>query len=278
MPLFPSASIVLAATVMAAALPAAAGASSGSETQSAGAVSATLSYETSTDSITSTLTITRGGQVAFDGPIGRRLCGSDGGRFCGPVGAIGDAAGKSLTVADLDGSGEPQVVVELYSGGAHCCSYSTIARWTGSGYVLSSRNWGDPGFRIADLGGDGRPEFISADDRFAYAFASYAASGLPLQILRYRAGRFEDVTGQFPARIGKDAAIWWHDYRSTRGQAEARGLIAAWAADRYRLGGRASALRTLRRAAAGGDLGGRRSARRFVGTLDRRLRAWGYAR
>jgi len=269
---------LITSTSLAAAMPAGASAASGSETQSAGTVSATLSYETSTDSITSTLTITRDGQVAFSGPIGERQCGSDGGRFCGPVGAIGDAAGKSLTVAGLDGSGEPQVVVKLYSGGAHCCTYSTIARWTGSSYVLSSRNWGDPGFRIADLGGDGRLEFLSADDRFAYAFASYAASGLPLEILRYDAGRFSDVTGQFPARVRKDAAMWWRDYRSIRGRADARGLIAAWAADRYRLGGRRSALRTRRRAAAGGDLGGRRSARRFVGTLDRRLRAWGYAR
>lgn len=271
-------SALLATVVLVLQLPAAGAASSGSETRSSGSVSATLSYETSTDAITSTLTITRDGRPVFSAPVGKRICGDDGGRFCGPVGAIGDATGRSLTVADLDGGGEPQVIVKLYSGGAHCCTFSTIAHWTGSTYSLSNRNWGDPGFRIADLDRDGRLEFLTADDRFAYAFASFAASGLPLQVLRYRAGRFTDVTGRFPDRIGKDAAMWWRDYRSIRGRSDARGLIAAWAADRYRLGGRRPALRTLRRAASGGDLGGRRSARTFVGTLDRRLRAWGYAR
>lgn len=267
-----------AAMLLAVALPTAAQASSGSETQSAGTVSATLTYETSPESITSTLTITRDGQTAFSGPIGLRICGTDGGRFCGPVGAIGDALGRSLVVADLDGDGEPEVAVELYSGGAHCCTYSTIARWTGSAYALGTRNWGDPGYRIADLDRDGKFEFLSADDRFAYLFASYAYSGLPLQILRYDAGRFSDVTGRFRGRVAKDAELWWRNYRKNRGNAQARGLIAAWAADRYRLGKRTATLRTLRGAAAGGDLGGRRSARSFVGRLDTRLRAWGYTR
>lgn len=266
------------AFVLTALLPASARAASGSETQSSGRVSATLGYTTSPEAIASTLTITRDGQTAFTGPIGVRICGTDGGRFCGPVGAIGDALGKSLVVADLDGNDEPEVIVQLYSGGAHCCSYSTIARWTGSAYTLGTRNWGDPGYRIADLGHDGRFEFLSADDRFAYLFASYAYSGLPLQILRYDAGRFSDVTGSFPDRIAKDAAIWWRAYRKSRGDAQARGLIAAWAADRYRLGRRASALRTLRAAARSGELGGRRSARTFVTRLDHRLTAWGYGR
>ncbi len=85
--------------------------------------------------------------------------------------------------------GEPEVVVSLYTGGAHCCTISTLYGFqaaTGD-YRRVRRNWRDAGFRLRDIGRDGSVEFDSRDARFAYAFASYAESFLPLQIFRYRA-------------------------------------------------------------------------------------------
>ena len=49
-----------------------------------------------------------------------------------------------------------------------------------STYRSVEQDFGDPGAVIADLAGDRRLEFESADDRFAYEFAPYAYSGLPL--------------------------------------------------------------------------------------------------
>ena len=50
-------------------------------------------------------------------------------RFQGaPAGCKGrerpPASARPVTVRDLDGDGEPEVLVDLYSGGAHCCTYT----------------------------------------------------------------------------------------------------------------------------------------------------------
>ena len=120
----------------------------------------------------------------------------------GPVG------GGAVRVRDLDRDGEPEVLVDLYSGGAHCCFYTDVYR-----YVARSRTyrptvgyWGDLSPRLADLGGDGRPEFRTGDDRFAYVFGSFAASAFPIRILRFDHGRFVDVTRHFPRLVRRDAA------------------------------------------------------------------------
>ena len=39
------------------------------------------------------------------------------------------ASPRPLTVRDLDGDGEPEVLVDLYTGGAHCCFYTVILRF-----------------------------------------------------------------------------------------------------------------------------------------------------
>ena len=69
------------------------------------------------------------------------------------------------------------MLVDFYTGGAHCCFYSVIYRYVGGRYVSSFHFWGDPSYRLVDLNRDGRPDFRSADDRFAYAFSCFACSG-----------------------------------------------------------------------------------------------------
>ena len=69
--------------------------------------------------------------------------------------------------------------------GAHCCAWSRIYRYVASRrtYVASTHFWGDDfSPRIHDLDGDGKPEFTAFDDRFAYAFGSFADSSFPIQI------------------------------------------------------------------------------------------------
>ncbi len=98
--------------------------------------------------------------------------------------------------------------------------------------------WGDPSYALRDLNGDGVPELVSADDRFAYAFTSYAGSALPVQAWRYRAGHMTDVTRSFPALVRKDAAMLWKGYEQepTGEDVDVRGVLAAWMADQYLLG------------------------------------------
>jgi hypothetical protein len=151
---------------------------------------------------------------------------------------LGHDAPQTIRVRDLDADGEPEVVLDLYTGGAHCCFYSRIYRFAESSYVPLQHGWGDLGYRLRDLDGDGAPELVSADDRFAYAFTAYAGSAFPVEIWDYRAARIFDVTRHYPALVRRDSSLHWKDYLQQRrgSYRDPRGILAAWLADQYLLG------------------------------------------
>jgi hypothetical protein len=72
--------------------------------------------------------------------------------------------------------------------------------------------------------------------------------------------------------------VFWHAYKRLRRNRDdtPRGLIAAWAADQYRLGKRKYAVRILHREAHRGYLSRPDGSGRFILTLDRFLRRGGY--
>ncbi len=144
------------------------------------------------------LSITRAGRNVLSERVDAKPCRS----YC----AVG--AGKAVHVVDLAGSGEPEVFVDLYTGGAHCCSITRFFTYDAASdrYRASQHDWGDPGYRLKTLGG--QAVFETADDRFAYAFTDFAGSGLPLELLRFNGAKLVDVTTQFPALIARDAAVW----------------------------------------------------------------------
>ena len=125
------------------------------------------------------------------------------------VGGYGD---RAVSVRDLDGDGEPEVLLNLNTEGAHCCrGPASTASSRAPAAMPSPAPVSDAAAEpaIRDSNGDGRPEFVSTDDRFEYVeCAGYACSGVPVRIWSYRAGRFLNVTRRFPGRIGADAA-WY---------------------------------------------------------------------
>jgi hypothetical protein len=121
---------------------------------------------------------------------------------------LGTATEKlEFPVIDLDRDKEPEVIADFFTGGAHCCTYSLIYRYDKAKkqYVKTFHEWGNGGYVLRDIDKDGRSEFSSRDDRFAYAFTSYAASGYPVQIWQYRGGKMTDVTRNYPSFIAQDA-------------------------------------------------------------------------
>ncbi|MGZ4167209.1 MAG: hypothetical protein ACXVFO_11235 [Solirubrobacteraceae bacterium] len=272
--------ILITAVVLAASALAAPAALATTQTASGGAVTATFTFSGQFPNYSGLhLTIARSGSVLYDQPVGSKTCGS----YCAP-GATG-AKASSVHIIDLDHTGEPNVVLDIYSGGAHCCSIEQVFMFdpTTNTYAKTERNFGDPGARIEDLGHDGHFEFVTADDAFAYAFTDFAASGLPLQILTFSGSRFHDVTGSYPALIRKDAAAWLKAFKGMARQhyEDSVGVIAAWAADEYRLGKRATANRYLSQQAKAGHLKsalGRSvpQGQRFVAALQKFLRRHGY--
>ena len=245
-----------------------------------GTVAATLSYQASEAEPGSgpvaglELDITRSGESFFSGPVGSTHCLST----CG----LEHFGGGPLEVKELEGDGEPDVVVELNTGGAHCCTVVQVFSLDPGvqAYHVFEKDFGDPGAALLDLAGDGRLEFESADDRFAYAFASYAFSGLPLQIWRFQDNRFLDVTREFPQALAADAARQFKGFLATRHAGLGLGLIAAWAADEDALGHRGLVARTLAREARRGRLRSREaftpSGDRFIEKLNRFLKRTGY--
>jgi hypothetical protein len=245
-------------------------------TASAGAVTATFSYTKASDYEYRDLrgVVTRDGVVVYDQPVSTPDCQAP---FCVPYAIVGGNSG--VRVVDLDGDGEPEVIFSVYTGGAHCCEETAILRWQGTGYATTFRGWGDFGETLADATGDGIPEFVTTDARFAYAFASFADSAFPVRVLSFRAGTFTDVTSSLRDTVAADATRWMKSYVNRHRGPRALGALAAWAADEYRLGHRAQVSAFLRHELRAGRLRAEdtwpaRAA--FITTLERRLRVWGY--
>jgi hypothetical protein len=255
-----------------------AAASAATQTASAGGVTATFSFTGRYPNYShERLQIQRSGNVVYNEPVASEACGT----YCAP-GAMGSRA-SSVHVLDLEHNGSPDVVLALYSGGAHCCSIKQVFSYAPSsgGYVKTERNFGDPGDRIRVI--NGREVFFTADDRFASAFTDYAASGLPLQILSFANGQFHDVTRTFPTQIAADAGMWMKAFNNLAGQrySDSVGIAAAWAADEELLANGAGVHGFLQRQAHEGHLNSvvnptADSGERFVRALDDQLRHDGY--
>jgi hypothetical protein len=200
-------------------------------------------------------------------------------------GPLADEPGGPLRVVDFDRDGEPEVLADFYSGGAHCCAYSTVYRFVNGRYMVRLKNWQSKGYLLRDLNHDGRKEFVAADASFEYVFVAYAFSLDPIQIWRFDAGRFSDVTRSFPDTIGRHAAGLLRLYRQTlRGPAprEVRGILAAYTGDLCLLGRCATGFALVDRAYAAGRLGrgptldGTPAGKRYVAALRSFLRRHGY--
>jgi hypothetical protein len=179
---------------------------------------------------------------------------------------------RSVSLSDLDGGGEPEVLVDLYWGGAHCCWYTQIYRYvpaTGK-YRTNVHVWGDFSYVLADLEHDGRQEIVTRDDRFSYAFASFADSRWPVRILRYRLGKMTVETTAYPSEIRRDATELWHEAlaRAPRKARNNQGIIAAWAADQAMLRRSRQAFATIDRLSRSGRIHGELPRAQF----ERRLR------
>ncbi len=242
------------------------------ETATSGTVTAHLTYEhKGTDYSKFHVTIERDGKKLFDRPVPSG-CKSE---PCGVVPANRAAGKDSVAVRDVNGDREPDVIVDLFTGGAHCCEVSAVYSFVeGSGtYSVRRHDWADAGYRLRDLGKDGQFEFYSADARFGYRYSSYAESYLPVRIFRLDKGRLVDVTTSFRGVLRADARSALRLYRKQRSRPDVnvRGVLAAYAADRYRLGERKAARRTLLRALKRGDVD-----RPYIARVDRFLRKIGY--
>lgn len=247
------------------------------ETAHAGNIRATLRFQGKVPSFHGMhLTITRGGTVAYDQPVVAKLCD----KLCWPGVVAG--GGSAVQVVDVEHNGDPDVLLNLYSGGAHCCTVMQVFSFdpATSTYVKTERNFGDPGMRLVDLQHNGQFEFLTADDSFAYRFTDFAASGLPIEILTFAGHQFTDVTRSYPKLVARDAGVWLKAFKNMAKQhyADSVGVIAAWAADEDLLGHVKLVNRYLAQQAKAGHLNAPYASggTKFVAALQKFLRRRGY--
>jgi hypothetical protein len=104
----------------------------------------------------------------------------------------------SVQIAEIDpGNAYPEVVVSFYTGGAHCCSDTSVVTASPDGASWSTVDVGefDGGPMLAtDVNGDGRYEFRTRDNAFLYAFACYACSEAPLELITVENGAVKNIT------------------------------------------------------------------------------------
>jgi hypothetical protein len=248
-----------------------------------GTVAAELTYDRDGDRYSGFhLTISRDGKAFHDEDLST---GCRKGDPCGVVPANSGAGADSVRIRDLDGDREPEVWVDLFTGGAHCCTVSTFFSFgEGRGQYLAQRhNWRDSGYRLQDLKADESIELRTRDARFGYLYSAYAESYMPVRVLRFEPKRLLDVSRSHRRLLRLDARRALRLYRRVRDrEVNVRGILAAYAADRYRLGERRGALRTLGRALRRGDLDRQYPqdfgpfGARYIARLDGFLRKSGY--
>ena len=143
----------------------------------------------------------------------------------------------NFVVVRLDpASKAPSVVMTSFSGGAHCCTEVQVATPSALGWTVSHLGSFDnePLMNAPrDLDGDGTPDLVIYDSRFAYAFDSYAGSVQPMRIYAVRRGVVVEVSREprFRKALTVDMA------EAAKGCREhVNGACAAYVADAARLG------------------------------------------
>jgi len=208
--------------------------------------SATLDYELEPGELSFErlvgLRIVRNGLTAFDGVLPSEINET----LATPVydAKTNEIIGQTLDndtlqIVDLAHDGVPEVLITTFSGGAHCCFDSTIYGFDPQIKKLKvlTQSWMDVMPKLAHLGHGRALAFVGAETSFRYKFSSFAGSGFPIRIWRYRPVRLDNVTRCYPYLIRADANHWWNLAHSQHGPyGEATGFLAAYAADMYMLG------------------------------------------
>jgi hypothetical protein len=245
-------------------------------TATAGAIEAEVSYQRSGSNLSAIdryqvtnqrIKITRSGQVLIDEPLPPS-----------PTGDMQQPLLSSLQIRDLDRDSQAEVILDLGNAMTPqiCCTYSLIYRYEPDRQTYSylTQGWGYAGYTLRDFDQDGTPEFFSGDNRFSnqvglaapprslgLTSSGFVEAVLPLQIWRYRAGRMEDVTRNYPTALNSHAFVLWLDYRARVNAGDAfvrtdpvmRAYWAAYLADKTLMGQQPNGWQVVQQAYQGAD-------------------------
>jgi hypothetical protein len=96
-----------------------------------------------------------------------------------------------LVGTDVTGDGSPDVVVQTFSGGLHCCAYAIVLGLGAELHDYGTIDGQHGEITFTDADGDSIPEVTIGDWRFAYwRDYSFAETAVPTVQLRYRDGGY----------------------------------------------------------------------------------------
>jgi hypothetical protein len=144
----------------------------------------------------------------------------------------------SVSLQDLDNNQTPEVIINTYSGGAHCCTNLTIYTWIKNKFIKEETGLlNSGGGEFKDLDGDGKLEFVTVDNAFLYRFSSYAGSFPPSLIYTLKNGRLENVTRKYPKELKLIAEEMYKAVLENRKEkSEINGILAGYVAQKILLG------------------------------------------
>lgn len=91
----------------------------------------------------------------------------------------------ALSGTDVTADGVPELIVETYTGGAHCCFGVTVISLGATATKIMETRPSNCGGQFTDLNGDGVLEYVTCDDIFAYTYCPFAGSPMVKAILAY---------------------------------------------------------------------------------------------
>lgn len=113
----------------------------------------------------------------------------------------------TVLFVDVDNTGNNNIFISQYSGGAHCCFQLIGGVITNSSYTPTDTLYlGDVYFEFADLDNNGKYEIKTAFDGLAYAFTNFAETRFPTIVYVWQDNKFVDVTKDYPSLVNADIA------------------------------------------------------------------------
>jgi uncharacterized protein YecT (DUF1311 family) len=184
------------------------------------------------------ITLTLSSRTGSDGNISPvlDLKAADGSTFEEAGVATPNPAAASFGVGNLDPVGPGnQILFTSFSGGAHCCTMISVLEEIGGAWkaIDIGSFEGELDQFPKDLDGGGAGDVVETDDRFAYAFASFAESYLPPKVYTIVRGQLVDASA-----APRFAKLYRADMRGAQQSclAHNNGACAAFVADASRLG------------------------------------------
>ena len=125
-----------------------------------------------------------------------------------------------VTGSDVNGDDYPEVVVETFSGGAHCCFGTQVYSLREAAVLILQKPESNAGGYFEDLNGDYILEFVTYEDAFAYQYCPYAAGVGVKSMLTYdfEKDTYIPASPRFPEQYTEDIAT--HEQRATAAPGE----------------------------------------------------------